>query len=75
MNLFKKLKEKHLENVRIMEARRINSMFQIKERGRQLWIVYEGNYVLPCSMLKDDPISALIKIRSDYKYYHLNPTE
>ena len=67
MNWFKKLRERHIERLRKMLDRRVNNMFQIKERDGMVWIVYEGCFICPCYMLKEDPIVALKIMREEYK--------
>ena len=40
--------------------------FQVKEHDGSLWFTYQGNLFCPCSMFKDAPVEALIKIRNLY---------
>lgn len=42
------------------------SFFQIKEKGGELWLTYNGWLVCPCSMLKDTPVDAITKMRELY---------
>lgn len=67
MNIFQKLKEKHHNNTRRLLERRVNAMFQIKERDGELWLTYEGFFVCPCAMLKDSPVESVRKMRVLYK--------
>lgn len=40
--------------------------YQIKELDRQVWLTYNGNTILPQSMLKDDIVVVLNTIRKLY---------
>ena len=41
-------------------------LFQIKEKGGELWLTYSGWLVCPCSMLKEAPVDAVRKMRELY---------
>jgi len=40
--------------------------YQIRELGGQVWLTYNGNAILPQTMLKDDAVIALSIIRDLY---------
>lgn len=42
---------------------RLQEEFQIAERNDELWITFDGCYILPCSMLNTEAVAALKKIR------------
>lgn len=42
---------------------RVQDEFQIAERDGEIWITFDGCYILPCSMLNMQPVEALLKIR------------
>lgn len=41
-------------------------LFQVTEHYGELWITHAGEPVCPCSMLKDEPVKAVTKIRELY---------
>lgn len=41
-------------------------LFQLRELNSELWLIYNGYYVCPTKMLKDDPIDAINKMRTIY---------
>lgn len=38
-------------------------IYQIREKDGELWLTYEGQSVIPCSMLNEEPIKALESLR------------
>lgn len=43
-----------------------NTLFQVKEYDSELWLTYDGWLVCPCSMLKDDPVESIKRMRELY---------
>lgn len=43
-----------------------NNLYQVCEFENELWLTYNGNLVCPCSMLKDDAVEAVRKMRELY---------
>ena len=43
-----------------------NTLYQVCEFNGELWITYVGSLVCPCSMLKDDAVEAIRKMRELY---------
>lgn len=67
MNIFQKIKERYKIDEQKRLDRRVNAMYQLKERNGELWLIYEGFYVCPCSMLAGDPIESVKKMRMLYR--------
>lgn len=44
--------------------------YQVCEYGGELWLTFVGGLVCPCSMLKDDPVESLKKMRELYVKRH-----
>ena len=42
------------------------SMYQVQEYKGELWMTYSGNLFCPCSMMKDDAVEAVRKMRELY---------
>jgi hypothetical protein len=42
------------------------NLFQVKEHGGELWMTYDGWLVCPCSMMKDEPVDAVTRMRQLY---------
>lgn len=62
-----KLINKVIERIRLreiqMKEQRVQEDFQIAEHNGAVWLTFADCPILPCSMLKDAPIDALLKIR------------
>lgn len=43
-----------------------NETYNVKIHGEELWLTCNGILVCPCSMLKDDPVEAVNKMRELY---------
>lgn len=69
VDFIKKFKARLDNKTQMALDRRVNSMYQIRERGGELWLTYEGCYVCPCDMLRDAPVEAVKKMRMLYKAY------
>lgn len=44
--------------------------YQVCEYGGELWLTFVGCLVCPCSMLSDDPVESLKKMRELYVKRH-----
>lgn len=55
---------------REMQAAR--DIFQVKEHDGKLWLTHNGNLVLPCDMLKGEPMAVLGEIRQLYVSRNMN---
>jgi len=47
-------------------------LFQIKEKGGEIWITYQGNAVVPESLLKKSALESLLEIRERYVKFKSN---
>ena len=74
-NIFRTLKESHTKNVAKLINRRAKEMYQIKERDGEIWLTYEGCYVCPCSMLKEEPVDAICKLRDIFICHAIKTNE
>jgi len=45
--------------------------YQVCEYGGELWLTFVGGLVCPCSMLKDDPVESLKRMRELYVKRHV----
>ena len=56
-----------IERVKLRERRRsserVKEDFQITERDGEIWLTFAGCPILPSSMLKEDPIATLTRVR------------
>ena len=59
-------REKKRESVLASLVRQSNELFQIEEYAGELWLRYDGYLIMPCDMLNDTPIDALMKMRACY---------
>ena len=41
-------------------------LYQVREYKGELWVTYNACLVCPCSMLKDEPVEAIRKMRELY---------
>ena len=55
---------------REMQAAR--DIFQVKEYDGKLWLTHNSNLVLPCDMLKGEPMAVLGEIRQLYVSRNMN---
>ena len=63
MTVVKKIKERR-DEIRLHRLHeKAKYAFQIQELNGQLWLTSFGVCVLPCEMLKEDPLSVLVTIR------------
>lgn len=63
MRLIERIKQIQRERNIRLNKERLQEEFQIAEQKGELWITFDGYYVLPCSMLNLEPVDALLKIR------------
>ncbi len=63
MKIIEWYKKMQAERNFVRSQQRLQSEFQIAERDGELWITFEGYYILPCSMLKLEAVEALLEIR------------
>lgn len=62
MSIFEKL---GLYNSRKVEQE-AEETYQIKEYGGELWLTFNGCLVCPCSMLNQEPVEAIKRMRELY---------
>jgi hypothetical protein len=63
MNIFNKISEKLKKREIRLQNERVQEEFQVSELDGELWLTFSRCPILPFSMLKDEPITALLKIR------------
>ena len=58
----RKLRENTDRNIR----EKAEQYYQVKERNGELWLTYNGQTVIPQSMISGDILDVLRKLREDY---------
>lgn len=62
----KKVNDRRLEHKHARELELARELFQICEHDGQIWLTYNGERVIPESMLNIDAIHALAQLREMY---------
>jgi hypothetical protein len=70
VNILEKWREKQAkhEEKRLME--RSEELYQICEHENELWLTFDGRRVLPESMLNDDALTIVAKLRTLFLERH-----
>ena len=63
MGIIERIKRFQRERDKKKEQEWLQESFQIAERGGEIWLTFDGVYILPCSMLNQEPVKALETIR------------
>ena len=66
MSIFEGYKQRHAEKTRRENERKAEYVYQIEEHDGEIWLIYNGALVCPCSMLKAEPVDALKQMRELY---------
>ena len=66
MNIIDKYFGQTEEKKKAEAAETAAELYQVCEYNGELWLTYSGHLVCPCSMLKDEPVDALKKMRELY---------
>ena len=66
MNILEKYFGMTEEQRRCEAAETSRSLYQLCEFNGEIWLTYGGNLVCPSSMLKDEPVEAVEKMRDLY---------
>lgn len=61
-----KKKEEFKQARHVRAVRMSEEMYQVREYDGELWFTFNSNLVCPVSMLKDDAIAALERMRNAY---------
>lgn len=66
MNIVEKYFGQTDEQKKAEAAETAAELYQVREYNGELWLTYSGNLVCPSSMLKDEPVEAVRKMRELY---------
>lgn len=66
MNIVEKYFGRTEEERKAEAAETAADLYQVREYKGELWVTYNACLVCPCSMLKDEPVEAVKKMRELY---------
>ena len=70
MSIFEKFSHSQAEKKQLQIEEDANFYYQITEHDGELWITFNSSLVCPCSMLKEEPVEAIKKMRDLYIKRH-----
>ena len=66
MSIFERYKQRQSEKVRRENEQKALDLYQLTEYNGEIWLTFNGCLVCPCSMLKDEAVDAVKKMRELY---------
>lgn len=70
MSIFEKYNRSQSEKKRLQVVEDANFFYQITEHDGEIWLTFNNSLVCPFSMLKDEPVETLKKMRELYIKRH-----
>ena len=70
MSIFEKFNCSQAEKKQLQIEEDANFYYQITEHDGEIWVTFNNFLVCPCSMLKDEPVEAIKKMRELYIKRH-----
>ena len=66
MSIFEKFNRSQSEKKRLQIEEDASYLYQICEHKGEIWLTFNNLLAFPCSMLKDEPVEAIKKMRELY---------
>lgn len=70
MSIFEKFNRSQAEKKRLQVEEDAACLYQICENEGEIWLTFNNILAFPCSMLKDEPVDAIKKMRELYIKRH-----